>query len=94
MRPNRDVIINSSILILAIVIVIERIPSVDTGILPKDVGRQPRKVGYILYERTDMYLSELGVISRSSRFFVWGLVQNLSDPKKSIIFIGLEIPPR
>ena len=32
MRPNRDVIINSSILILAIVIVIERIISVDTGI--------------------------------------------------------------
>ena len=31
-RPNKDVIINSSILILAIVIVIERILSVDTGI--------------------------------------------------------------
>ena len=32
MRPNKDVIINTSILILAIVIVIERILSVDTGI--------------------------------------------------------------
>ena len=32
MRPNKDVIINTSILILAIVIVIERIISVDTGI--------------------------------------------------------------
>ena len=32
MRPSKDVIINTSILILAIVIVIERIISVDTGI--------------------------------------------------------------
>ena len=54
MRPNKDVMINSSILILAIVIVIERIPSVDTGILPKDVGRQPRKVHFV---RKDGYVS-------------------------------------